>query len=434
VAGGTLDALRSMLNIDSDDQWKLIVGWLVHAFAPSGPFAVLALYGEQGSAKSTLARFLRALVDPYKVDLQTKPKNDDDLYMALRHNRVLGIDNLSSISEALSDVLARISTGAGVSKRSLFTDDDLHDTRFCAPIVITSIPLVIEGGDLLERAISVRCPVIPDAKRRTETELWAEYERLKPSLLGALLNGVVMALRRKSSIHLQALPRMADHVLFVTAAEPAFEWPDGSYVHAFTTQHTSAITDQVGDDPIASRLVAYLKTHDGLFRGTASELRDALTPDKPPAGWPRNASAFAGQMDRLAPSLRRLGIDVSRPPRGHGGVRVLEVRRKPVTTVTTPPTASESVENRNDSAESSGDGRGDGHHNPSSPAPSPTPATGDVRLGGTDRPSPRPSPRNGHKSPGKTPIGDGGDGGDGLAGSVHIQTHDVEEVPNARYF
>ena len=36
-----------------DDQWALLVAWLVAALRPSGPYPVLALLGEQGTAKST---------------------------------------------------------------------------------------------------------------------------------------------------------------------------------------------------------------------------------------------------------------------------------------------------------------------------------------------------------------------------------------------
>ncbi len=42
----------------------LIVAWLLMALRPSGPYAVLVIQGQQGSAKSTLSRVLKALVNP----------------------------------------------------------------------------------------------------------------------------------------------------------------------------------------------------------------------------------------------------------------------------------------------------------------------------------------------------------------------------------
>ena len=45
----------------------LIVAWLLMALRPSGPYAVLGIQGQQGSAKSTLSRVLKALVDPSRT-------------------------------------------------------------------------------------------------------------------------------------------------------------------------------------------------------------------------------------------------------------------------------------------------------------------------------------------------------------------------------
>jgi hypothetical protein len=51
VAGGSVDELREWINIASDTDWQLCVGWLLAAFRPTGPYPVLALHGEHGAAK-----------------------------------------------------------------------------------------------------------------------------------------------------------------------------------------------------------------------------------------------------------------------------------------------------------------------------------------------------------------------------------------------
>jgi len=56
VRGGTVDQLRRFVNVrddDGDSQWRLFIGCLVAAFRPHGPYPILALNGEHGSAKST---------------------------------------------------------------------------------------------------------------------------------------------------------------------------------------------------------------------------------------------------------------------------------------------------------------------------------------------------------------------------------------------
>src|SRR5262249_311275 len=65
--------LRHLLNIAEEKDWLLVFAWLVGALQPDGPFPVLALHGEQGSAKSTTARILRALIDPSSAPLRAEP-------------------------------------------------------------------------------------------------------------------------------------------------------------------------------------------------------------------------------------------------------------------------------------------------------------------------------------------------------------------------
>lgn len=116
--------LRQVLNIGDDRDWRLILAWLVGALQPEGPFPVLALHGEQGSAKSTTARILRSLVDPSSAPLRAEPREPRDLAIAASNGWVIALDNLSYVPDWLSDALCRLSTGGGFSTRALFTNDD----------------------------------------------------------------------------------------------------------------------------------------------------------------------------------------------------------------------------------------------------------------------------------------------------------------------
>ena len=53
----------------TEDDLKLVLGWLVMAFNPRGPYPILVLNGEQGSAKSTAARLLRSILDLADVEV-----------------------------------------------------------------------------------------------------------------------------------------------------------------------------------------------------------------------------------------------------------------------------------------------------------------------------------------------------------------------------
>jgi pyridoxine 5'-phosphate synthase PdxJ len=69
-----------------------------------------------------MCRFLRELVDPRMAPLRTRPKVERDLFIAASNGHVLVFDNMSSLTPWLSDSLARLSTGGGLTVRALFTD------------------------------------------------------------------------------------------------------------------------------------------------------------------------------------------------------------------------------------------------------------------------------------------------------------------------
>ena len=118
LSDGSLEVLRSFLNL-SDEDFVLAVAWILAALGLDGPYPVLVLTGEQGSAKSTCARILRSLVDPHDAPLRSVPREERDLFISARNAHVLAFDNLSAVSSWLSDALCRISTGGGYASRGV---------------------------------------------------------------------------------------------------------------------------------------------------------------------------------------------------------------------------------------------------------------------------------------------------------------------------
>ena len=100
-SGGGIGDLRPFLNLDDED-FTLAVAWLLAALRNEGPYPVLVLTGEQGSAKSTCARMLRALVDPSEAPLRSVPRNEHDLFIAAQRAHVIALDNLSGVPAWLS--------------------------------------------------------------------------------------------------------------------------------------------------------------------------------------------------------------------------------------------------------------------------------------------------------------------------------------------
>src|SRR5215468_1739319 len=61
--GGSIEALVPFLNLCNRNDFILVVAWLLAALRAGGPYPLLAISGEQGSAKTVLSKLLRAMVD-----------------------------------------------------------------------------------------------------------------------------------------------------------------------------------------------------------------------------------------------------------------------------------------------------------------------------------------------------------------------------------
>src|SRR5262249_8821736 len=183
-------------NIRNDDDWRLLVAWLVATLRPTGPYPVLVVHGEQGSAKSTLGRVLRALVDPNKAALRTTPRDERDLVIAATNGWIIAFDNLGHVSKQLSDALCRLATGTGFATRALYTDTEEVIFEAQRPIVLNAIEELATEGDMLSRAMILYLPSIPGDKRQDEQTYWRNFAATQAQILGALCDIVSTALRR----------------------------------------------------------------------------------------------------------------------------------------------------------------------------------------------------------------------------------------------
>ncbi|HBI41572.1 MAG TPA: hypothetical protein DDY78_01785 [Planctomycetales bacterium] len=184
--GGRLDELRSLVNLPDDDAWILFVSWLLAAFRPGRPFPVLAVNGEQGSAKSTLCKMGRALIDPNAAPLRRPPREDRDLMVAAANSWIVAFDNLSGLTPALSDTLCALSTGGGFGVRELSSDGDEKLFDAMRPIMLNGIEDLATRADLLDRCVSLTLTMIDDDRRRDEAELWKLFEEARPPDSGRL--------------------------------------------------------------------------------------------------------------------------------------------------------------------------------------------------------------------------------------------------------
>jgi len=309
IGGGNLDDLRPLVRPD-EESWILIKGFLLDCLKGRGPYQILVITGEQGSAKSTLARLVKQLIDPVKkAPICSLPQKEENLGIDAESELVLAYDNVSHLSGWLSDAFCRLATGGGIKARALYTNNEQFVVGFCRPLILNGIPDFAENHDLLSRSILVTQPTIPQTERKTEEDLVNQFDQVKPALLGALCQLVADGLGRIDTTKLERLPRMADSAKWITACigntsylERAEQSEHDGIEAALEASHTATTLKRW----LAGRTEMEVEPNELLRKLREVACLECLT-----VTLPQNARSLAGRLRRDAPAMREVwGIDV----------------------------------------------------------------------------------------------------------------------------
>jgi hypothetical protein len=311
--GGSIELLRPYLNV-TDDGFRLVVAWLTAALRPVGPYPILSLHGEQGSAKSTLAKILRLLVDPHACPLLDEPASTRDLMVTAVNGWLLAYDNITAIPDWLSDSLCRLVYGGGFSGRALFSNQERVTVQAQRPVILNGIEDFVRKSDLMDRTVTVHLPTITPKCRRAEDEFWSAFEAKHPLLLGAVLDAVAGGMRELPSVKLSRLPRMADFAKWGEAVGRGLGWAPGAFGATYEDNRMAA-TEVSLEGSIVARMVLELAYDRVEWEGTPTELFELMTDGvgrgvARSSAWPKSTRMFMNEVRRLAPQLRMLGVFV----------------------------------------------------------------------------------------------------------------------------
>jgi hypothetical protein len=88
---------KSGMPVSTVHNFVLVVASLLASLRPTGPYPLSAISGEQGSAKTSLSKRLRVLVDPNVASVRALPREERELMIAANNGDVLAC-NLSGFA------------------------------------------------------------------------------------------------------------------------------------------------------------------------------------------------------------------------------------------------------------------------------------------------------------------------------------------------
>jgi hypothetical protein len=313
--GGSLNQFWDFINISDESDRRLIEAYLVVGLIPNIPRPIADFHGGQGSAKTTTCNMLKKILDPGEASA-LKAKDETEFIQGLAHNYAVVLENVSYITNWLSDLLCRAVTGEGFSKRQLYTDEEDIIFKFRRLIMINGIGVTITAPDLLDRALIISLDEVDATKRRQEAELWGAFEKSRPALLGAVFTALSGAIREYPNITSTTLPRMADFARWGMAANVG----RGKKAKTFLEDYDKNVSRQnevaILESVVATVLIDWFsaperKSWEGLPQELHAQLKEhAVNMKIAERKFPASPSALTNKLKRVKPNLATVGMKI----------------------------------------------------------------------------------------------------------------------------
>lgn len=308
---GNLELLWQHVNIP-EKQRPLATCFLLEAWRPDTPFAIMQLTGEQGSAKSSTHKRLRQISDPNSVPLRVAPRTVEDLYVSAANNWQASFENMSNLSTGMQDALCALATGGGVATRKLYSDADESVIEVQRPVIINGITSVTTRPDLIDRTIALHLPKISESDRKRDTDLDKAFIQDAPAIFAGLLDLFSATLRELPGINIEKPPRMIDFAYLGEAMCAAQGMRSGSFNMLYKENRCDSLAHSLDSSPAALAVQEMAITMTDPWEGTLKQLKSLLDNNyhQEGEGWPRSPRGLGETLRRMAPALRELGVEI----------------------------------------------------------------------------------------------------------------------------
>jgi hypothetical protein len=297
------------INLKKQYQVLLFLVFLVSSFIPSIPHVIAIVYGPQGSAKTTFSKILKLIIDPSEILNFTFPKDEAELIQQLYHHWFVTYDNISYLHEWASNSLCRSVTGAGMSKRKLYTDDEDVYYSFQRVMLLNGINLASTKPDVMDRSIIFELDRISETERRTEKEIWGQFQEDLPKILGGIFDVLAKAKSYYSSVKLMKKPRMADFAEWGVAISTAMGYSQQEFENALLKNGAEQNDVILADDSVASAIIEFMKDKP-TWEGTLTELFNSICikENKKISNMPKGANSLSRRLNIVKSNLVNSGI------------------------------------------------------------------------------------------------------------------------------
>lgn len=282
IENGNIDKIFRYCRVP-DDKKNIFIAYIVSLFIADIEHPCLVLNGGQGSGKTTMSTFIKALVDPVADSRPSLfPKNDSDLALMFRDNYLLAFDNCQTLNTRQSDKLCMITTGITDSRRKLYTDDEMVHFDLCQPIILNGIHDIVKREDMLSRCIVMnleKCVGKGNGASEKVT-LMEEFMNDRAIILGGIFQILIGTLKKYKP---NSIPRLGNDIRMSSFYDYGYyiceTWKEGAGTD-FCADYITLLENQLKDFKknldLVETLKCFLEENDYYWEGTMNELLEAL--------------------------------------------------------------------------------------------------------------------------------------------------------------
>jgi hypothetical protein len=293
-------------------------------FLESIPVPIMFFDGEAGSMKTTTTASIKRIIDPNGINNEDNCNSistrNDDLIIQLNNRYVSAFDNVTKVSQEMSDVLCRAITGSGNVKRELYTNSEETILNFRRKIILNGIVPSVDYPDLQDRMISYDRIPLQNNQRLTDKEFQERFNRLLPSAIGQIFKIIQKSLIHHEEVKQDVKPktRLADFEIWGESISREFGYEPNSFLEKFYEKQKQTSIESIDSQPLVAAIeglldnrLEYENTIANCFKILVSRAQELGIDTKSQyVKFPKAPNQLSKQLTILKPTLRKLGINI----------------------------------------------------------------------------------------------------------------------------
>jgi hypothetical protein len=315
IRGGDVRKILSFVNIKDILDQILLLTHMIYSLVPGVPHPILVFFGPQGASKTTGMKLYQSIVDPNAVsDIHTYSEMEFQLSAIQRW--CVGLDNISGISQKFSDMLCKVVTGMGFSRRILYTTDDMLTQKYMRVVLLNGISLPVDKPDLMDRCLLISLERIDNSVRKDEATLMSEFESVRGEILGGCFDALSKAMEILPTVPDQYNTRMTDYARWGCAIAEALGYTREQFMAALERNTHRQNEESLDASAIATTLnFCFSKTNLTRLHGTATDILRELRTKAEAAGidvrmLPQTPRILGKKLMEIKPNLEADGYKV----------------------------------------------------------------------------------------------------------------------------